>query len=156
MGVDTTPESHRALDLARRLARGGGAAVVAVAVVDDRLPLDAAPFGEIVKLGQWDEIIAERREKVGAALDALVGGDPAITPEIRVGYPVSALSEAAAGADLLIVGSRRWGALDRIVIGSTSEELCRRAPCSVLVVPRAAVEEPARGRPADAAAEAAS
>jgi hypothetical protein len=36
-----------------------------------------------------------------------------------------------------VLGSRHWGTSGRIVIGSTAEDLCREAPCSFLVVPRA-------------------
>ena len=43
---------------------------------------------------------------------------------------------AAAGADLLVIGSRRWGPLSRLVVGSTGEELVRESPCSLLLVPR--------------------
>jgi hypothetical protein len=37
-----------------------------------------------------------------------------------------------------VIGSRRWGAFERVVVGSTAEELLRRTPCSLLLVPRPA------------------
>jgi nucleotide-binding universal stress UspA family protein len=36
----------------------------------------------------------------------------------------------------VIIGSRHWGPLERLLIGSRSEELLRDAPCSLLLVPR--------------------
>ncbi|QEC49821.1 universal stress protein [Baekduia soli] len=144
VGVDESPESADAFETARALARGAGGELVAVGVVDDRLPVDSVPFGEIVELSRWDEIIAERRAHVEALLEERIGADERVTRDVRVGDPVGELAEAARGADLLVVGSRRWGALDRVVIGSTAEELCRRGPCSVMVVPR-----PAHGSPED-------
>jgi nucleotide-binding universal stress UspA family protein len=40
--------------------------------------------------------------------------------------------------DLLVVGSRGYGAVKRLVLGSTSEYLQRHARCSLLVLSRAA------------------
>jgi nucleotide-binding universal stress UspA family protein len=38
--------------------------------------------------------------------------------------------------DLLVVGSRSYGPLRRLVLGSTSNYLQRRARCPLLVLPR--------------------
>ena len=50
--------------------------------------------------------------------------------------------------DLLVVGSRSYGPLKRLVLGSTSDFLERHARCSLLVLPRAATAS----RAADAGA----
>lgn len=47
------------------------------------------------------------------------------------------LADAAADADLLVVGSRGYGPLRRVLLGSTSAGLVRSARCPVLVYPRA-------------------
>jgi nucleotide-binding universal stress UspA family protein len=57
--------------------------------------------------------------------------------EALTGKPAQALSERAADLDLLVVGSRGWGPVRRLLLGSTSEQVVRDAPSSVLVVPRA-------------------
>jgi nucleotide-binding universal stress UspA family protein len=142
VGVDASPESAAALVLARRLAQGAGAQLTAVAVVDDRLPATVAPAGMAVELAQWDDLVAAHREHTQSLLARVAERAPEATTELRVGEPADELAAAAAGADLLVVGSRRWGALSRLVIGSTGEELVRDAPCSLLLVPRPA-EEPA-------------
>ncbi|HSS43092.1 MAG TPA: universal stress protein [Solirubrobacterales bacterium] len=41
-----------------------------------------------------------------------------------------------AGADLLVAGSRNYGPVRRVLLGSVSTQLMHRAPCPVLVVPR--------------------
>jgi nucleotide-binding universal stress UspA family protein len=140
VGVDDTPEAAAALTLALELGRGAGATVVAVGVVDDRLPVEAAPFGEIMELSRWDEVVERRRRHVQARLDELLGkthGDDVVV-DVRVGSPSIELAAASEGADLLVVGSRRWGVGERIALGSTAEELVHGAPCSVLVLPRVA------------------
>ena len=38
--------------------------------------------------------------------------------------------------DLLVIGSRRWGAAARVLVGSTGEAVLHDAGCAVLVVPR--------------------
>ncbi len=56
--------------------------------------------------------------------------------EALTGKPAQALAERAGGLDLLVVGSRGWGPVRRLLLGSTSEQVVRDAPSSVLVVPR--------------------
>jgi hypothetical protein len=46
------------------------------------------------------------------------------------------LVRAAETVDLLVVGSRGWGPLSRVALGSTSDWLTHHAPCPVIVVPR--------------------
>lgn len=53
-----------------------------------------------------------------------------------------ALAEAAEGLDLLVVGSRGYGPLRRVLLGSASARLVRSAPCPVLVLPRGAGADP--------------
>ena len=55
-----------------------------------------------------------------------------------MGDPAQELAHVAQEADLLVVGSRRWGPLSRLGVGSTGEELMRETPCSLLLVPRPA------------------
>lgn len=139
VGVDDTPEAKAALALALELAGAAGATLVVVGVVDDRLPVEAAPFGEIIELSRWDEVLTARRDHVHEQLGELLAGQHGhVTVDVRVGSPATELSAAAEGADLLVVGSRRWGVVERIALGSTAEQLVHGAPCSVLVLPRAA------------------
>jgi nucleotide-binding universal stress UspA family protein len=42
--------------------------------------------------------------------------------------------------DVLVVGSRGYGPIKRLVLGSTSNYLQRHARCSLLVLPRASTE----------------
>ena len=64
------------------------------------------------------------------------------------GDPVEQLTEASAGLDLLVVGSRRYGPLRSALLGGVSGPLIERAACPVLVLARgvhvpAGVREPA-------------
>jgi nucleotide-binding universal stress UspA family protein len=56
--------------------------------------------------------------------------------EALTGKPAEALAARAGDLDLLVVGSRGQGPVRRLLLGSTSEQVVRDAPSSVLVVPR--------------------
>lgn len=47
-----------------------------------------------------------------------------------------AIAAAAAGADLVVCGSRAYGPLRHVVLGSTGHYVLHHAPCSVVIVPR--------------------
>jgi len=65
----------------------------------------------------------ELAERLGASIEALT---------IQAGRTAHGLTEAAADADLLVVGSR--GSHGTRALGSVSERVAHEAPCSVLVV----------------------
>ena len=44
--------------------------------------------------------------------------------------------DAGTGVDLLVLGSRGFGPVMRLLVGSVSSRVIREAPCPVLVVPR--------------------
>ena len=56
------------------------------------------------------------------------------------GHAADELVRASADLDLLVVGSRGFGPLRRIVPGSTGAKVLRAAQCPVLVLPRHAPE----------------
>lgn len=85
--------------------------------------------------------LADRLESTVTGLAALAGKDVhldvarSLVADLEVDRahaPVDALVQAAATADLLVVGSRGLHGLR--ALGSVSERVAHRAPCSVLVV----------------------
>jgi nucleotide-binding universal stress UspA family protein len=73
------------------------------------------------------EDLMRQREEVPSELLAAV--------EVKVGTPWSAICQEAKaiGADLIVIGSHGYGALDRI-LGTTAAKVVNHAGCSVLVV----------------------
>jgi nucleotide-binding universal stress UspA family protein len=51
------------------------------------------------------------------------------------GQSAAELLEAAAGADVVVVGSRGAGGFRGLLSGSTADQVVRHAPCPVVVVP---------------------
>lgn len=56
--------------------------------------------------------------------------------EILTGRPADALAAVSTDVDMMVCGSRGYGPLRTLLVGSTSHALVRRAACPVLVVPR--------------------
>ncbi len=61
-------------------------------------------------------------------------GDLVVQAEIAEGTPARILADLAAGAALIVVGSRGRGAFKGLVLGSVGHAVLRIAPCPVLVV----------------------
>lgn len=55
--------------------------------------------------------------------------------QVSAGSPRTALLEAAAGSQLLVIGSRGRGGLDDMSLGSVAHAMLHHAPCPVAVVP---------------------
>jgi nucleotide-binding universal stress UspA family protein len=89
---------------------------------------------------ETDRILSERRARSELASEQAVASvSREVHPEARivVGDPVRGLeAEASEGLDLLVMGSRGFGPLRRVLLGSVSSQLVRLLPCPVLVVPR--------------------
>lgn len=64
--------------------------------------------------------------------------DSHITPTLQseIGVPGEVIVDFAEKikADLVVLGAHNKGALERLLLGSVSESVTRRAPCSVLLV----------------------
>jgi nucleotide-binding universal stress UspA family protein len=55
------------------------------------------------------------------------------------GHPAAEIvDEAGKGIDLLVMGSRNYGPIRRVMVGSTAIAVMRRSPCPVIVIPRGA------------------
>jgi nucleotide-binding universal stress UspA family protein len=139
VGYDGGPEAEAALALAATIARGAGAELCVQAIVDDRLPLFArSGLGRIVAI-EWDEIIrnemSQIRDQATASAQPI---GPRIDVEVTRGRPSDELLKLSETVDLLVIGSRRWGPIHRLLLGSTGEALMHGSACPILAVPRPA------------------
>ncbi len=138
VGYDGGPESEAALALAGVIARAAGAELGVRAVVDDRIPTFGlrGPRGSRV-VAEWESLIADDVEDLRKqAVEAAKGAGVDARVEVLSGHPADLLLELSEEVDLLVLGSRRWGTVARLLLGSTGEALLHGAVCPMLVVPR--------------------
>jgi nucleotide-binding universal stress UspA family protein len=128
VGYDGSPESAHALELARELASGFGAKLSAFTAVSASARAFAP--GELLLSEVIAQLVGQALEDIGA-----LGG---VEPHAAYGEAAEELALYSASLDLLVVGSRGYGPLGRLVHGSTSLRLARTARCPLLVLPRGA------------------
>lgn len=134
VGADGSPGATAALEWAFTEARLRGAVVHVVTAYEE--PWGAAAGGHagpelIVELRAALADDAERRIEV---VRAAAPEDIEITGEAVFGPPGQALVEAAADADLLVVGSRGRGGFKSLLLGSVSQHCAAHAGGVVVVV----------------------
>jgi nucleotide-binding universal stress UspA family protein len=132
VAYDGSAESAAALELARELAASSGASVQALEVVS----IPSVAFTGIVPVAIGDSIDA-MLASAAARMNALTDVDG----KAVYGLPGEELAAFSAHVDLLVVGSRGYGPLKRLVLGSTSNYLASHARSSLLVLPRVAASQ---------------
>jgi nucleotide-binding universal stress UspA family protein len=136
VGIDSTPESKIALGMAHELAERTGARLALKCVVDDTAPwwMD----GVLPPASALQEVLDERLHAGHDLLHGRLESCEGVEAEgdVVLGDPAGELILASEDLDLLVLGSRRWGPVRRLALGSTSERVIRHAGCPVLVPPR--------------------
>jgi nucleotide-binding universal stress UspA family protein len=130
---DGSPEAREALLHAEALARRESARLRLI-TVDVRQTTVPGLIG-------WEPLAPRTPAQI------LEDGIGSISPDVEVdgnvidagSIPAAIAEDCAAGVDLLVVGSRGYGALGRVLVGSVATGLLHRAGCPVLTVARPAV-----------------
>jgi len=131
VGYDGGPEAELALDLAAVWARHLKAKLRLIGVVSDPGPLIA----EVVSpVAYADGLRIGLTKALAAAVEPI--GELEVETELATGKPSEVLADATVGLDLLVLGSRGYGPVDRALLGSVSTKVIRSAACPVVVVPR--------------------
>jgi nucleotide-binding universal stress UspA family protein len=132
VGVDASPSARSALSVAAGLARSlGGSLVLMHALVPTSPPTCGSACGALriyrAELRDAEALLCEAANMASDVVNAT---------ELRFGDPAEAICQLAndVRAELIVVGSRGLGRLNRLLLGSVSRGVVERAPCSVLVV----------------------
>jgi nucleotide-binding universal stress UspA family protein len=139
VGYDGSPDSERALIAARALAAEMSAKLAALeVVVFPSYALSGPLAGDSTAVAH---LVDQAHDRVASLGD--------LEPHATAGQAAEELAAWSDSLDLLVVGSRGLGPIGRLVHGSTSRELGRRARCPLLVLPRTRRIEAGRCDPAE-------
>lgn len=136
VAYDGTRESEQAVREAAALAEAAGATIRLLAVVEPVGVSYTTTMATAVSGDPTGDIRAELEGKVRAIADSLPAGLHA-DAVVRGGRAVEEiLAHAGRGADMLVMGSRGYGPLRRVLLGGVSSRVIQAAPCPVLLMPR--------------------
>jgi len=132
VGFNDTVESRAALTTAAQLAEDCGATLRLLTAVTS-----PAAMGPADMYGyNWSEVEAESRvlaeltiSKAAAELTVPVDTETVAT------NPGLALERLSEHVDVIVAGSRGWGATHRVVLGSTTDHITHHSHCPVIIVP---------------------
>jgi len=130
VAYDDTPESKAALKRAEKIALACRATIVIYTVSAPPAVVPGASGYTPAILPEAGAVVTRAVKRVDERLAA--------TGRALSRVPGAAIVEACeeVGADLLVAGSRGYGPVMRVLLGSVSTQLAHKAPCPVLVVPR--------------------
>ncbi len=137
--IDFSDYSRRALDHAFAIARWYESTVTVLQVFS---PAPVAAFGPGPVVFPPIVLTAEDRDQLLADTKAFAEAEsaPGITIEavVREGDTAAEILEQAAGmrADLLVIGTHGRSGFERLLLGSVTEKVLRKANCPVLTVPK--------------------
>jgi nucleotide-binding universal stress UspA family protein len=132
VGIDSSPESAKALELGLAEARRTSGTLIALHAY--RYPPVAAAYAP--NPGYGDNSLRELAEQtLGEALGDVEARNPDVKIERRIEHGPAArvLLEAADGAAALVVGARGLGGFTGLIVGSVSQQVLRHAHCPVLI-----------------------
>jgi nucleotide-binding universal stress UspA family protein len=145
LAIDGSPASASAVDLVASSPWPEPTLVRVVLVDSSSADLEATPWlGEpiVERRVPSSRLTRELHAPVDAAQERLLAaGVPATSTVVR-GRPATEIVRAAAvwQADLIVVGSRGHGVIERMLVGCVSAEVVDRAPCPVLIARASRVE----------------
>ena len=158
VGYTDTEEGREALRGAHALAQRAGATLRVLTVAT--LNLSAYASTEPTAAGQRGKDLVDvegehrlRAEKAVRRVVAALGGDVPVDVEAFVGDPAETLIRVSEHLDLLVCGSRGYGPVRAVLLGSVSRRVTAESHCPVIVLARgvkAALEELMAPEPATA------
>jgi nucleotide-binding universal stress UspA family protein len=133
VGVDGSESAQTALTWAVQEAAATGATVDALCAYPSTIVVSPHPAVPTIPTEKF------RRDAAGIVNEAILraGVAPGVTisPVVSAGRPAEVLATRAAGADLVVMGTRGRGSLRGLVLGSVTHRVMTRVHCPVVVVP---------------------
>jgi len=138
--VDFSDFSRRALDYAVTLARWYGSRVTVLHV--DHAPFPAvtqlAPLAPVEPVVVTPSDLEQIRRRIAAFTPAEAQARVPVEAKAAAGDPAREILAEAASADLIVMGTHGRSGFERLVLGSVTEKVLRKATCSLLTIPLSA------------------
>lgn len=135
--TDFTEASVHAASFAVSLSRSYSAKLRVLHVVDTSEEAAGFYFPHL----SYENLDAELKKTAAAMLKKFceknLNGVKGFETSVLSGEPYKEILKAAKDADLIVMGTFGKAGLERILLGSTTERVMRKAKCPVLVVPPA-------------------
>jgi nucleotide-binding universal stress UspA family protein len=138
VAYDASPEARVALDAAYRIAAATAATVELFYALESYV--FATGYAVAPDLGFEKAREDGARARLAAAAER-APENIVVESHVLWGPAAQAIADAASDADLLLTGSRGFGALHRVIVGSTSSGLLRDGRTPLLVTPRVLVAD---------------
>lgn len=133
VAVDGSEQSLQAFQEAIAIAKRNQACLTIASIINDvELTTSAYGYGKVFA---QEKSLAEKRV-IALIQEASAHRIHEIKPYVAVGNPKALLVRYAKEkqVDLLVIGATGKGAIQRVLVGSTTSYLVNHAPCQVLVV----------------------
>jgi len=143
VAIDGSEASYKALQAAINLAKPAAASISIVTILEplrDYYPELIMPTGDWVSWQahpnpELEKIFIEKgRSLLEQAEKTCKEADITCETSIEFGSPRDLICKLAVGVDILVIGSRGLGSVERLMLGSISDYVVHHAPCPVLVV----------------------
>jgi nucleotide-binding universal stress UspA family protein len=129
VAFDDSPESHRALEFAARLATAAVAALRVITVYSGAASVGEPQPGVVTQRAFMQEALHRTVADLASELRA--------EPRFLVGSVAHVLAEQSElGVGLMVMGSRAFGPVRSFWLGSVSEDLIRISPRPLVIAPR--------------------
>jgi nucleotide-binding universal stress UspA family protein len=142
VGHDGSADSSAAVAFAAFLAEAAAAVLEVVRVIEPVVMGAQVGVATSAYVEPAESVAARRADAerdLGAMLSRL---SPKVEAygSVELGRPAEELSARTASKDLFVTGSRGYGPVRRVLLGSVSAQLIRASECPMLVVPRGDAE----------------
>lgn len=137
VATDFSPQSKQVLRIARRIGAALSAQLWLIHVAAPEAPFKSYGAGERQGRKEIADGYREERRLVHEAAESLREAGLDATGLTVQGTPAKKILAQAGelGADMIVIGSHGFGAVSRLLLGSVSGKVLKKASCPVLIVP---------------------